>query len=119
MPEPRRGEIWRTDLEPSEGDEMGKVRPVLVINRDSAGRLALRIVVPLTDWKERYLTFPWMTRLDPTPQNGLSKPSSADAFQVRSLSLNRFLVKLGDLDPADVETVAESLALTIGFRPEP
>lgn len=38
-----------------------------------------------------------MTRLDPNAENGLSKLSAADGFQVRSVSPLRFAEKLGEV----------------------
>lgn len=46
---PRRGELWRANLEPTRGDEMRKTRPVIVLSVNEIGRLRLRIVVPLTE----------------------------------------------------------------------
>ncbi len=65
--DPKRGEVWRVDLEPTRGDEMRKTRPAMVMSADTLGKLRLRIVVPITDWKERYATIPWMVALDPEP----------------------------------------------------
>jgi mRNA interferase MazF len=50
-PTPSRGEVWLADFDPAVGAEIQKVRPALVISLDSIGRLPLRMVVPLTDWK--------------------------------------------------------------------
>lgn len=44
---PARGEIWEIRFDPSEGDEIKKVRPAVVINVPSAGRMRLRMVVQL------------------------------------------------------------------------
>jgi mRNA interferase MazF len=51
VPTPRRGEIWLIDFDPAVGAEIRKVRPAVVISIDSIGRLPLRLVVPVTDWK--------------------------------------------------------------------
>lgn len=117
MDVPRRGEVWRADLDPTRGDEIGKTRPVVVMNKDSYGRLALRVVVPLTSWNHRFAGFPWMTRIDPQTTNGLTKPSAADAFQICSLSETRFVDKIGMLSTEEMDTIAASVALMIGFRP--
>ena len=45
----QRGEIWTVRFDPSEGAEIRKVRPAVVISVDTVGLLPLRIVVPLTD----------------------------------------------------------------------
>ncbi len=43
---PRRGEVWLVDLEPTRGQEFKKQRPVVVLSADPIGSTGLRIVVP-------------------------------------------------------------------------
>jgi mRNA interferase MazF len=81
VPTPSRGEVWLVDFDPAVGAEIQKVRPALVISVDSIGRLPLRMVVPLTDWKPQYANFPWFILIPADSDNGLSKDSGADAFQ--------------------------------------
>src|SRR5208283_5378324 len=75
--------------------EIKKIRPAVVVSDDSLGKLPLKIIVPITDWKERYEIAPWMVKIDPDSNNGLTKISSADCFQLRSLSDQRFVKKIG------------------------
>lgn len=77
-----RGEIWLVQLDPTVGTEIGKTRPTVIVNDDAIGILPLKIVVPITDWKERYASRPWMVRLEPNANNGLRKISAVDTFQV-------------------------------------
>ncbi len=56
---PIRGEVWRIRFDPAEGDEIKKVRTAVVISENAVGRLRLKIVVPITEWKSRYANFPW------------------------------------------------------------
>lgn len=77
---PVRGEVWRIRFDPAEGDEIKKVRTAVVVSENAIGRLRVKIVVPITEWKPRYGTFPWFVYLAPTPANGLTKDSGADAF---------------------------------------
>jgi len=58
VPTPKRGEIWLVDFDPSIGAEIRKVRPAVVVSLDTIGRLPLRMVVPITDWKPLY-GFEW------------------------------------------------------------
>jgi mRNA interferase MazF len=51
-----------------------------------------------------------MTEISPNTQNGLEKPSSCDAFQVRSVSVERFIRKLGSLDSRLMKAISISLA---------
>ena len=91
----QRGEVWLLNLSPTVGAEIQKTRPALIVNDDDVGILPLKVIVPITDWNERYAQALWLVRLDPSPENGLVKVSTADAFQVRSVSEQRFIRRLG------------------------
>ncbi len=46
---PRRGDVWLVNLDPTIGMEMKKTRPALVISSDAVGKLAIKLIVPITD----------------------------------------------------------------------
>jgi mRNA interferase MazF len=52
MSDPRRGEIWLVDLDPTRGSEMKKTRLVLVISSDALGVLPVKLGVPITEWQQ-------------------------------------------------------------------
>jgi mRNA interferase MazF len=114
VPAPKRGEVWLVDFDPSVGAEIRKVRPAVVISLDTIGRLPLRMVVLVTDWKPQYAAFPWFVELPASPTNGLSKDSGADAFQTKSVSLKRFVRELGEVTPAQADDIASAVALCVG-----
>ena len=109
----RRGEVWRINLDPTVGAEIRKTRPVIIVNDDEIGVLPLKVVVPITDWKDRYEEVVWMTKIEPSIENGLSKTSSADAFQVRSVSQERFVERLGKVSAENLSEITESLAIVL------
>ena len=111
---PKRGEVWWINFDPSTGAEINKARPAIVIGVDSIGRLPLRLVVPITDWKPIYSGFPWFVELSPTSSNGLSKLSGADTFQVKSVSESRFIRRGGRITDQQVADIAEAIALCVG-----
>jgi mRNA interferase MazF len=76
-----------------------------VISSDYIGKLPLKLVVPITDWKDSFASDLWHIRLDPTDENGLTKPSAADALQARSLDTRRFIRKIA---PWRVQTIRVS-----------
>jgi mRNA interferase MazF len=39
-----------------------KTRPAVIVNDDSVGLLPLKVIVPLTAWKEHYRQAPWLVR---------------------------------------------------------
>ena len=113
--DPARGEVWLVRFDPTVGQEMFKTRPAVVVNVPDVGIYDLCIVVPLTEWDSRYEDMIWMTLIPFTPENGLSKDSAADAFQVKSVSHLRFRAKLGVLTDEQVENIAAAIALCVGY----
>jgi mRNA interferase MazF len=71
-------------------------------------------VVPITEWKLRYASFARFVHLAPTPSDGLTKDSGADAFQVKSVSETRFLDRLGELTPDQLDDIANAIAICVG-----
>jgi mRNA interferase MazF len=114
MKNPIRGEVWRVRFDPSVGDEIKKTRTAVVMNEDEFGKLRLKIVVPITEWKPQYVKYPWFVHLVPTIENGLSKDSGADAFQVKSVSETRFVDCLGTLTSSQVDEIAYAVATCVG-----
>jgi mRNA interferase MazF len=51
---PLRSEIWLVNLNPTIGSEIRKTRPVVVISVDSIGKLPLKLIAPVTDWKTHF-----------------------------------------------------------------
>jgi mRNA interferase MazF len=113
----RRGEIWLINLDPAIGAEIKKTRPAVIVNDDAIGILPLKVIVPITEWKERYSVAPWLVRLEPDVKNGLTKPSTADAFQVRSVAQERFVRRLGKLSDVIMQEVARALAVVLSIEP--
>ncbi|MBL8820061.1 MAG: type II toxin-antitoxin system PemK/MazF family toxin [Planctomyces sp.] len=114
-PSPSRGEVWDICFDPSLGAEIQKTRPAVVISVGSVGRLPLRLVVPITDWKEAYCAAPWFVRLPVSSTNGLSKESGADSFQIKSVSLSRFRSIRGKLTDSQMDDIAAAVAICIGL----
>lgn len=110
-----RGEIWLINLDPTLGAEIQKTRPAVIISSNAIGILPLRVIVPLTDWKERYQSAEWMVRLAPDISNRLAKHSAADAFQIRSVSTTRFVRKIGELSVADMDAIVQAVSLLIEY----
>jgi mRNA interferase MazF len=111
----RRGEVWEVNLEPTLGAEIKKTRPCVIVNRDSLARLPLRIIVPLTEWDPRFESASWHVPVESTSENGLAKKSSADTFQVRSVSQDRLVRRLGVLPEAIMASISHGLRLSLAL----
>lgn len=110
-----RGQVWLVNLDPTIGSEISKTRPTVIVNDDAIGILPLKVIVPITDWKERYATRPWMVQLQPTTDNGLSKPSGVDTFQIRSISQTRLIRQLGQLSEPEMQLVSQALTTALSL----
>lgn len=106
----KQGEIWLIDLDPTKGAEIQKKRPAIIVNDDRLGKLPLKVIVPITDWKDRYVIAPWMVKIEPDISNGLSKISAIDCFQIRSVSQERLLMKLGKIDTDTLNEIKEAVS---------
>jgi mRNA interferase MazF len=113
-PTPNRGEIWLVNFDPAVGGEIRKYRPALVMSPETIGRLPLRIVVPITDWKTQYAGYPWFVELLSCAENGLLKDSGADTFQTKSISVTRFSRRLGVATREQIEAVGIAISLCVG-----
>src|SRR6476469_7404013 len=86
-----RGEIWLVNLDPTVGAEIRKTRPVIVVNSDAIGALPIKLVAPLTEWKDHLARNVWHVKIMPDDRNGLSKPSAVDTLQLRGVDTQRFV----------------------------
>ena len=112
-PKPTRGEIRTVDFDPTKGAEIQKKRPAIVISSDAIGKLPLKLVVPVTNWSPAFESNIWHIRLEPNSTNGFSKASAADALQVRSISVDRFLGRLGRVSQQELEDIVQAVAAVI------
>jgi mRNA interferase MazF len=111
----RRGEVWLVRLNPTVGAEIGKTRPAVIVSDDEIGILLLKVIVPITGWNDAFSEFEWMVRLEPNTENGLSKLSVADTFQVRSVSQQRLIRQLRTLSDTDMQEITEALAIVLNI----
>lgn len=83
---------------PKVSSEISKIRPAIVVSHNEIGRLPLKTIVPVTDWKTNYTHYPWMIQVIDSDINGLSKISAIDCFQVKNFANERFMEKFGEIN---------------------
>lgn len=89
---PKRGDIYWVRLDPTDGKEINKTRPCLVISSDIANRSELIFVIPITSNVERI--FP---RIE-VPITLKGKPGKLVPRQMRAINrIKRLGNKLGEL----------------------
>ena len=114
---PRRGEIWLADLNPTLGAEIRKIRPIVVVNSDEIGVLPIRLVAPITEWKEAFERNVWHVRLEPDPTNGLTKLSAVETLQLRGIDTLRFVRKIGEVPLSIMNLIVMAIAAVIEYGP--
>lgn len=115
---PQRGDLWLVNLDPTIGAEIRKIRPAIVVSADVIGRLPIKLIAPITDWKDAFARNAWHIRIEPSLENGLSKTSAIDTLQLRGLDTQRFIRYTGKLDQLTMKRVAAAIALVIEYSPE-
>ncbi len=112
---PVRGEIWLVNFDPTLGAEIRKKRPAVVVSSDGMGKLPIKLVAPITEWKEAFANSAWLVRIDPNSQNGLSKSSAVDLLQMRGMDLPRFVSRMGSLPSESMDEIAGAVAIVVEF----
>ena len=121
-PNPKRGEIWRVDFEPTVGSELSSAkgglhdtRPALVLSLPKIGERTIRLCAPITDYApQRDENRLWRVAIGDTPESGLTKLSCADISQTRALDISRFERKIGKAHPTETQATADELAASVG-----
>ncbi len=110
---PRRGEIWWVNLDPTVGAEIRKRRPAIVVSSDAVGRLPLKLIAPITEWKDAFAGNLWHVRIDPDPVNGLDKASAVDTLQLRGVDIRRFVSRIGSVSIPLMDEIAAAIAAVV------
>mgnify|MGYP002784577841 CR=1 FL=1 len=114
--QPRRGEVWLISFDPTIGTEIRKTRPAVVLSSDAVGRLPIKLVAPVTDWKEVFARNLWHIRLEPNELNGLIKVSAVDVLQLRGVDIQRFVRKLGMLSGDKMLEIVTAIAVVVEYE---
>lgn len=83
----KRGEIYFADLDPTIGDEIQKIRPVLIISNNANNNVANTItIIPITSNITKVYPFEVLIH---AKESGLMKDSKAQCHQIRTISKSR------------------------------
>jgi len=103
----KQGEIWYASLDPTKGSEQAGTRPVVILSGNMMNELLKVVIVcPLTTNVKNYKG---NVVLSPDNKNNLPSPSETLIFHIRSISKNRLLRKLGDIEKSEIEQLKTSL----------
>ena len=109
------GDIYLVNLSPTVGAEITKTRPCVIVSSNEIGILPLKVIAPITDYKPRYNSVPWMVELFPDGINNLSKRSVVDLFQLRSVSQVRLIKNTGKVGKDEFQRILEATKIVFGI----
>ena len=111
----KRGEIWTANLNPTRGREIGKIRPVLIVQADELidADMPMVVVLPLTthvypEFRLWRITVPARDRLRDDCQVVVDQPRALDRTRIGDGPLTV-------LTPAELGAVERSLRVVLGM----
>lgn len=103
----KQGEVWQANLDPYKGSEQGGFRPVVILSGNLLNHyLPVVITAPLTTKIKRYKGNPV---LEPKETNGLNSESELLVFHIRSISKDRLIKKIGNIEQEELELAIQTL----------
>ena len=106
---PRRGDVFRVNLDPVVGTEIRKTRPAVVVSNDSCNRFGARVVVlPITSNVDSL--YPGEAMIDVK-----GRPGRALGDQIRSIDKRRLKARVSTLTADEMARVDEALAITLAL----
>lgn len=111
---PKRGQVYLVRFDPTEGAEIHKTRPALIVQNDLANRLSpITIVAAITST----IAGPtYRTRiLVGASEGGLKSDSAVLLNQIRSVDKVRLQKRLGTLKPETMAKVDRGLGISLGL----
>jgi mRNA interferase MazF len=112
----KRGEVWVARLNPNKGAELGKLRPVIILQEDAilACGLATVLIVPLTtQFRPEFSPM----RTEVAARDRLLKPCYAVVEQTRAIDCSRFGDgPLTQLTAREMATMEKSLKAVMGLQ---
>src|SRR3989338_1812415 len=100
-------EIYFADLDPIRGKEQKGKRPVVVISGNTMNKnLGVAIICPISSKIKNYAG---CVQLKKNKINNLSTDSETITFQVRTISKERMIKKIGEISDVELKEILYSL----------
>ena len=113
MAHPKRGEIWLVDFNPARGSEQAGQRPAIIVQNDVGNRVAATTIIAALSTHLRLN--PTSTLVKATKKTGLSRDSMAKTSQLLTISQDRLLQRLGQIDLKTVQALNEALRTSLAL----
>lgn len=105
--------IYLAKLPPTKGSEQGDTRPVVVISGNTMNEnLEIGIVCPISSKIKNYAT---CIQLKKNKTNNLEQNSEIITFQIRTISQNRLIKKIGEITEKELQQILAGLQLVMKY----
>ncbi|MFH1649957.1 MAG: type II toxin-antitoxin system PemK/MazF family toxin [Candidatus Woesearchaeota archaeon] len=111
----KRGDIWLADLEPGQGQEVRKIRPVLIVQNDVGNKFSsTTIIAPLTTQELEKID-----RFEVKIEQGIVKEKSKILLNhIRAVDKCRLIKRFANLPSETMGTVDQALVVSLGLVAE-
>jgi mRNA interferase MazF len=110
----KRGAVCWVRLDPTEGSEIGKTRPAVIVSNDINNELADTVtVVPITASTRRIYPF---EVLIPKGGANLKESSKAKANQIRTIDKNRVSGVIGFLPNSSIAKIESAIKIHLAME---
>ena len=105
-----RGEVWWVSLDPTQGSEIKKTRPCVVLTHDTLNQLRRTVVVmPLSTAAKSH---PPIT----IPVTCQGRPAVAVIDQIRAVAKHRLKSKLETMTRSDLDAIGSAISTILEIR---
>lgn len=103
----KQGDIYLADLNPTKGHEQRGTRPVVIISGNTMNdNLGLVTICPISSKIKNYFS---CVHLKKSKVNNLEHDSEVITFQIRTISVQRLIKKLGKAQQEEIQKIFEGL----------
>lgn len=112
---PKRGEVWLVNFSPAIGSEIKDPHPALVVSVDDLNKSiwGLIVVCPVSTFRKN-IPFRLHVPISP-PEGGVKHASMIRCDQVKSVSIQRFSGKWGEINASTMQDVDYILRQVLGL----
>jgi mRNA interferase MazF len=111
----KRGEIYLAALDPVQGHEIAKTRPVVVVSNDKNNAYSGTVtILPLTSQNSKTV-YPFEVFLA-RGQANVPKDSKIKADQIRTLDKNRLIKHVSSLDKKNLEAIDRAMKIHLSLE---
>lgn len=111
---PRRGEVYLVRFDPTEGHEIQKTRPAVVIQNDISNQYSPITIVAAVSLKFSDPPFPREVVIEPA-ESGLTQRSAVILNQIRSVDRRHLGRKMGTFSVQSMKRVDDALRISLGL----